>query len=65
MIILALVFAIAVSVAFIAAVTGWGVIPVVEAFGGPELPFWPTFVVVWALWCMCTYRPVTQLSKKK
>lgn len=65
MIILALVFAIAVSVAVIAAVTEWGVIPVVEAFGGPELPFWPTFVVVWALWCIFSYRPVTQLSKKK
>lgn len=65
MIILALVFAIALSVAFIAVVTEHGVIPVVEAFGGPELPFWPTFVVVWALWCIFSYRPVTQLSKKK
>ena len=65
MIILALVFAIAVSVAFIAAVTGWGVLPVVEAFGGPELPFWPTFVVVWALWCIFSYRPMTQFTKKK
>lgn len=65
MIVLALVFAIAVSVAFVAAITGWGVLPVVEAFGGPELPFWPTFIVVWFLWCVLSYRPMTQSTKKK
>ena len=32
---------------FTTAVVNWGVIPLVVAFGGPELPFWPTFIVTY------------------
>ena len=41
--------AVAVSGLFTAAVTNWGVIPLVIAFGGPELPFWPTFIVTFVV----------------
>lgn len=41
--------AVAVSGLLTAAVTGWGVIPLVLAFGGPELPFWPTFIVTFVV----------------
>lgn len=60
-----ILLAIALSFGIVAATTAWGVIPVVLAFGGPELPFWPTFVVVWAGWCIFSYRPLTQLNKKE
>lgn len=39
--------AVAVSGLFTAAVVNWGVIPLVIAFGGPELPFWPTFIITY------------------
>ena len=52
--ILVLVGSIALSFGVVAAVTGWGILPVVEAFGGPELPFWPVFILVWGVLCAIT-----------
>lgn len=30
----------------------WGLVPVVEAFGGPTLPVTPTGLTLWFLWIM-------------
>lgn len=62
--ILVLVGSIALSFGLVAAVTGWGVLPVVEAFGGPELPFWPVFLLVWVLLTLITQKPISNTVKK-
>lgn len=61
LILLSIVF----SFGIVAAITGWGILPVVEAFGGPELPFWPVFLLVWFLLCAISYKPAVINAKKK
>lgn len=64
-IILVFAGAIALSFGLVAAVTGWGILPVVEAFGGPELPFWPVFILVWVLLTLTTQKQINNNVKKK
>ena len=48
-VVLLFIAAIAASALFTTAVVNWGVIPLVIAFGGPDLPFWPTFIVTFVV----------------
>ena len=46
-VVLLVIIALAASALITTAVVNWGVIPLVLAFGGPELPFWPTFIITY------------------
>lgn len=64
-VILVFVGVFALSFGVVAAITGWGILPVVEAFGGPELPFWPVFILVWVSLCAITAVPKSVNLNKK
>lgn len=47
---------VAVNIGIAWGISVWAVIPLVEAFGGPELPLVPVIIVVWLLLCLATSR---------
>lgn len=47
---------VAVNVLIAWGISVWAIIPLVEAFGGPELPQVPVIIVVWLLLCLATSR---------
>lgn len=47
---------VAVNVLIAWGISVWAIIPLVEAFGGPELPLVPVIIVVWLLLCLATSR---------
>lgn len=47
---------VAVNVLIAWGISACAIIPLVEAFGGPELPLVPVAIVVWLVLCLATSR---------
>lgn len=55
---------VAVNVLIAWGISAWAIIPLVEAFGGPELPQVPVIIVVWLLLCLASSRIKINTSTK-